>query len=207
MKLVVITPVGPGHEPYVKRCQQSVIDAKYNRIGFQQIEHLIIDDTRGEMGRSRARNQGMIEADWYFFLDADDRMRIDALALNDFKSAATFGAICLDGWVIDTDVYPCGWNEIAKHGARSTLSMGFFCKASVARQLRFNETMDAGEDFDFYLRLPNFVKLQKPLVDIGYSLPSATGPRGYADIDWTGLCNKVIDDFGRDAVLEKAGRS
>ena len=51
-------------------------------------------------------------------------------------------------------------------------------------------------------------------MNIGYDLPSAGGPRGYARIDWTGICNEVIrryveNDLGkydirRDAVLAKA---
>jgi hypothetical protein len=132
------------------------------------------------------------DADWYFFLDADDRMREDALLLNDFNAPATFGAVSLDGEILAGNVYPCGWLDIAQNGASGTLSMGFFCKASVARLLRFNTDLDSGEDFDFYMRLPGFTKRRKPLVDIGYSQPSAGGPRGYKKIDWTGICNRVI---------------
>jgi len=200
MRLTVITPVGPGHEKFVERCRQSVPVSE-----FYDVRHVIIDDSRGVLGRSKARNSGMDDAEWFFFLDADDTMRPDALSLNDFGASATFGAISLDGKIYDKNVYPCGWRELAQHGAEGTLSMGFFCRGDVARALRFNEDMDAGEDFDFYLRLPDFVKIERPLVDIGYSKPSAIGPRGYANIDWTGLCNRVIDDFGRDALLAKAG--
>lgn len=202
MKLVVITPVGPGHDELVKRASKSIgTSSQFD------VEHFIIDDLAGRLGRSKARNLGMIDADWYFFLDADDMMCPGALELNDFNAAATFGAISLDGKIIKENVWPCGWPEIAKHGALGTLSMGFFCRADVARRVRFNEDMDAGEDFDFYMRLPDFVKIKQPLVDIGYSAPSAGGPRGYKRIDWTAICNKVIDDLGRDALLEKTRSS
>lgn len=206
MKLAVITPVGPGHDEISKRAIQSVAKAKPGQ--FSSVRHVIVDDYKGRLGRSHARNLGMtVDADWYFFLDADDKMREDALMLNDFAVSATFGAVSLDGKITKENVFPCGWNEIAKHGSLGTLSMGFFCRADVARRLRFNESMDAGEDFDFYMRLPDFTKVASPLVDIGYSLPSAGGPRGYEKIDWTEICNRVINDFGRDAVLAKAERS
>ena len=175
---------------------------------FDKVEHVLVDDHAGKLGRSAARNKGMIEADWYFFLDADDRLRPDALNLIEFNASATFGAVALDGKVTKENVWPCGWGEIARHGSLGTLSMGFFCRSDVARRLRFNEDMDAGEDFDFYMRLPDFVKVRQPLVDIGYSAPSAGGPRGYKRIDWTGICNTIIRekyDFGRNAILAKAG--
>src|SRR6185369_8553529 len=198
MRLAVITPVGPGHEEIVRGAIASVEAAAP---GPFSVRHVLIDDLYGNLGRSKARNRGMVAADWYFFLDADDRMRPDALTLNDFDYEATFGAISLDGKITKENVQPCGWQEIARHGAFGTLSMGFFCHADVAQELRFNEDLDAGEDFDFYMRLPNFTKIEKPLVDIGYSLPSAGGPRGYEKIDWVGVCNKVIHDFGRHALL------
>lgn len=215
MKLAVITPVGPGHEKPVERAQASVEKAiewarAQGKLWFTRVQHIVIDDTRGEKGRSRARNEGMVDVDWYFFLDADDKMAKDALSLCNFDAVATFGAVCIEGCVYEKNVYPCGWSEIAQHGASGTLNMGFFCRADVARRLRFNEDMDRGEDFDFYTRLPSFVKIEKPLVDIGYFTPSATGPRGYREIDWVGECDKVIRgrlDFGRDAVLDAAGSS
>jgi hypothetical protein len=204
LKLQVITPVGPGHEPYVRQCAHSVGNAKP---GPFTVEHVFVDDSQGELGRSRARNIGMGEADWYFFLDADDTLRPDALHHNDFNAAATFGAVSLSGTVAAENVYPCGWREIARHGALGTLSMGFFCRSDVARALRFKEDLDAGEDFEFYLRLPSFTKLERPLVDIGYHRASASGPRGYDSLQWTTVCDRVIDDYGRDALLEKAGRA
>jgi hypothetical protein len=215
MRLAVITPVGPGHERFVRDAMASVQAAK-ERIGpFSSVRHIVIADPRGELGRGRARNLGMVDdADWYFFLDADDRMRPDALEGCLLDAQAVFGAISI-GKTTAKNVYPCGWRELALHGARGTLSMGFFCRADAARQIGFNEALDAGEDFDFYLRLKSFTKIDRPLVDVGYGLPSAAGPRGYAVIDWVGICNELIVsavarepakyDLGGDAVLAKAG--
>lgn len=217
MRLAIITPVGPGHEQAVKRAQASVSKARIG--GFDCTAHVIIDDTEGSLGRSRARNQGMdrVRADWFFFLDADDQLHPDALTRNDFEASATFGAISLDGVRVRNNIWPCAWRDIALKGASGTLSMGFFCRADVARKLRFNEELDAGEDFEFYLRLPDFTKRKGPLVHIGRSIPSAHGPRGYERLDWTLVCNREIVkavkmepekyDLGRYAVLAKAPRA
>jgi glycosyltransferase involved in cell wall biosynthesis len=224
MILDVITPVGPGHETQAHRAIASVAEAERqfsgSRVGFTQIRHVVVDDPNGRLGRSHARNIGMTrnpDASWFFFLDADDTMRPDALFRNDFSSPATFGEVSLNGKAFLRNVFPCGWHEIAARGARGTLSMGFFVKASAARSLRFDESLDAGEDFDFYMRLPGFTKIEHPLVDIGYDQPSAGGPRGYDVIDWTGICNDVIAryvakepskyDLRGHAVLAKAARS
>lgn len=71
--------------------------------------------------------------------------------------------------------------------------MGFFCRADVAARLLFDESLDAGEDFDFYMRLPDFVKIAAPLVEIGRDAPSAVGPRGYRSLNWIEVCNRVIE--------------
>lgn len=216
MKLAVITPVGPGHEKAAEAAIASVTMATYGDHPFRSVRHVVIEDKKGFSGRSASRNRGMkADADWYFFLDADDTMRPDALGRNIFTSPATFGSVSLNGTVIQENVYPCSWRRLALYGAHGTLSMGFFCRADIARSLRFNEDMDAGEDFDFYMRLPGFTKLAVPLVDIGYDLPSAGGPRGYDKIDWVGICNRVIAaavkrepekyDLRGDALLAKAG--
>jgi hypothetical protein len=197
MKLVVITPVGPGHEKIVQRAIESVKVARrfVNPGTYERVHHEVVYDTQGEMGRCKARNIGIDahpDADWYFFLDADDYMRNYALTRCDHTFAATFGAVSLCGKVTSSNLRRCGWAEIAKYGALGTLSMGFFCRGDVARELKFREDMDAGEDFEFYLRLPGFRKVKDPLVDIGRDTPSAVGPRGYTSLDWIGTCNKII---------------
>lgn len=183
----VITPVGPGHEKAVENAIKSVEQAMRRPGRFTRIEHIVVDDTKGEMGRGAARNSAMGD-DWHFFLDADDIMVSDAFQMNDFSSPATFGAVCLEGKIVKNNVYPCGWGEIAKHGPRGTLSMGFFYKGN----LRFSDRI-AGEDFEFYMKLPNFTKRACPLVSIGRNTPSAHGPKGYKNIDWYGICQKIID--------------
>lgn len=216
MKLAVITPVGPGHYGIVDAAIESVRLARLQNTRWGVVQHIIVNDCEGTLGRGRARNDGMQPGfDWYFFLDADDTMRSDALNLAMPDTQAVFGSLSLNGFKRAKNVHPCGWRELALHGARGTLSMGFFCRADVARRLQFDEALDAGEDFDFYLRLDNFTKLDRPLANIGYDLPSAIGPRGYVDIDWIGICNAmIVEAVGREpakydlrdnAVLEQAG--
>ena len=191
MRLVVITPVGPGHEEYARDCIDSVRIEKDRapKEIWQSVEHKIIDDTEGKLGRSKARNIGMeTPADWYFFLDADDRMAKGCLELCDYKSPATFGAIAKIGGEFCYNVFPCGWREVALFGAYGTLSMGFFYRGP----LRFNEALNAGEDYEFYMRLPSFTKVADPLCEIGYRRNSATGPRGYKRINWIDVCNEQI---------------
>lgn len=225
MNLCVVTPVGPGHENVAVNAARSVNLASTNAKylvprQFSSVRHEIVHDANGDLGRSRARNIGIDRdpaADWYFFLDADDSMCLDALAMNDMEAPATFGAVSLDGMALRNNVWPCGWRDVALRGALGTLSMGFFCRADIARELRFNEEMDRGEDFDFYMRLPGFTKRECVLVEIGRKHPSAGGPRGYARIDWVGICNGVIAeaverepgkyDLRGHAVLAKAGSS
>jgi hypothetical protein len=197
MRCVVVIPVGPGHEVYAPQAVASAWKAwKTGRGPFTELGVVIIDDTRGEMGRSAARNRGMDEnpADWHFLLDADDRMMPGAFALVDLTAPATFGAICLDGKILDVNRIQVDHETIVAQGARGgTLSMGFFVRGDLG--LRFDEALDAGEDFDLYLRLPGFTKRDKPLVSIGYELPSAGGPRGYDTLDWLEACDRAVERY------------
>lgn len=193
MRLVVITPVGPGHEEYAKECRQSVkleIERVRNET-FVSIDHVVVDDTEGLLGRSRARNVGMENpADWYFFVDADDYVATGAFDRCDFSSPATFGAVAKSKREYAFNVFPCGWREIALYGSYGTLSMGFFLNAKLG--MKFNEDLNAGEDYEFYMRLPNFTKVHDPLVEIGYRHNSAGGPKGYKRIDWIETCDAQI---------------
>lgn len=198
MKVVVITPVGPWHERLVDEATASVRRAwKAWRGPFTELHHEIVPDPEGQLGRSRARNQGMDEhpADFHFLLDADDQMMPDAFRLVDVMAPATFGAVCLNGKVRTWNVWPLDRRTLLERGAHGTLSMGCFVRGDLG--LRFNEDMDVAEDFDFYLRLPGFTKRREPLVSIGYDQPSARGPRGYFETNWLEQCNALIDSYRR----------
>lgn len=189
----VIIPVGPGHEVYAVDAVASAWAAWHlGRGPFTDLAVVVIDDTRGEMGRSAARNRGMDEnpTDWHFFLDADDQMMPGAFGMVDLSSPATFGAVFTDGRTAPEN-RPCvDRATLLEFGPRGTLSMGCFVRGDLG--LRFNADLDVGEDFDFYLRLPGFTKVSGPLVNIGYSKPSAGGPRGYVDVSWMAACDEII---------------
>ena len=60
MKCAVVTPVGPGHEYLALDAEESVELARATSHGaFAEILFIKVDDTRGETGRSAARNQGV----------------------------------------------------------------------------------------------------------------------------------------------------
>ncbi len=196
MKLVVITPVGPGHESILPLAALSVLHLEYHE--FTEIQHVIVNDTKGELGRSKARNLGMIDADWYFFLDADDVMMPYAPRFVKVQADAIFGAVQVDGRVPAINKWPCTRKELFEYGGRGTLCMGFFVKAEVAHDLKFDETLDQGEDFDFYMRLPNFYKVKPPLVSINSKIKSAVGPRGYEELNWRETCQAVVERYRKD---------
>lgn len=198
MKIVVVIPVGPGHEELSKNALRSVMEAwAYDRGVFTVLKVARVLDLDGHFGRSVSRNKGLDEnqADWYFLLDADDRMWRGAFLLVDLTASATFGAVCLDGKIPKSNRWPVTREDILQHGAEGTLSMGCFVRGDVV--VRFDEQLNVGEDFDFYLRLPGFTKRREALVDIGYRQPSAGGPRSSAGCDWWAECEKVVARYRR----------
>lgn len=197
MKCVVVIPVGPGHEQLAERAASSARLSFADRGPFRSLEVVLVPDPEGLLGRSAARNLGMERnpADWHFLLDADDRMAPYAFTRIDLEYSATFGLVWLDGRMARNNVYPVTRETLFQKGALGTLSMGCFVRGDLG--LRFDETLDAGEDFDFYMRLPDFTKVPWPLVDVGYSEPSAGGPRGYTEILWIEICNDVIRRYSK----------
>lgn len=198
MRLAVITPVGPGHEGILPMAALSVIQLQ--PYCFTEILHIIINDTEGKLGRSKARNLGMVDADWYFFLDADDTIMPYAprfVERTPDEFAAIFGAVQINGRVTPKNRWPCRIEDVHEHGGLGTICMGFFVKSEVAWDLKFDESLDKGEDFDFYMRLPSFYKVKPPLVSINSHIPSANGPRGYKELDWHKVCREVIDRYPR----------
>lgn len=195
MMVCVVIPVGPGHQELAGAAKVSVLRAwACSRGPFTDLQVVPVADHDGRLGRSRARNVGLdVPADWHFLLDADDEMMPNAFGFVDLAASATFGAVCLNGQPYIRDRQPVTRETIFEHGAHGTLSMGCFVRGDLG--LRFNEGLDVGEDFDFYLRLPDFTKRTAALVSIGYDHPSAGGPRGYHEIDWREICRRVIDGY------------
>ena len=168
MKCAVIMPVGPGHAALALDAQDSVRAAFGAAPGrFSALEIIAVDDTEAKLGRSLARNQGVADAvkngaDWIFFLDADDIMHGYAFAaatpfLDHYD--AVWGAIAELG--PDEESGELRQEQLAEiHGIEQLLTcdpygllqMGHIVKAGIAAATPFDTALDAGEDFDYYLR-------------------------------------------------------
>lgn len=163
----------------------------------------MIDDRNGEKGRSRARNEGVrvCDGDWLFFLDADDLMHPDAFVqvsgyVNDRD--AIFGAI----WEMKDGV--CNWRyqvpeidnfeDLISFDPYLTLQMGHFVRRDVALSLPFDEEMNCGEDWEYYLRLWKTYKCSKiahPLM-INRRGMHSTGPRSATGAEWSETVHGMI---------------
>lgn len=197
MKCAVVIPVGPNHEAYLDACVTSVKKAwECGRGPFTKLEFVIMRDPQGAHGRSAMRNEGMasVTTDWYFLLDADDLMMRGAFQMLAPEVDATFGAVWIERKVTPGNRWPVTRDDLFKYGADGTLSMGCFVRGNLG--LQFDEALDVGEDFDFYLRLPSFVKRFDPLVAIGYRR-SAGGPRSSAGTRWREACWDVVQRYAR----------
>lgn len=168
MKCGIVTPIGPGHSEAYGSCKLSIQFATERGMGpFSSVELFPIDDQRAQLGRSRARNLGVKQAedagcDWIFFLDADDLMFEDAFEnvnelINEYD--AIWGLIC-EAPFNDFAAAKIRERQLRKiHSIEDilnvdpflTLQMGVFIKTKIALANPFDEEMDTGEDFKFYL--------------------------------------------------------
>jgi len=203
VKVGVIIPVGPGHELLAEDAKDSVAEAFDTGGGcFEAYALIAIDDTRGRLGRSAARNLGVARAaaegcDWVFFLDADDLMHPAAFRAVQSALAAGFdavwGAICeLDPDEQGTTLRAgqletiAGVGDLLGNDPWVTLQMGHFVRRAVAEGAPFATHLDCGEDFDYYYRVwsaHRCCKLREPLFINRRGLHS-TGPRAASDAQW-----------------------
>ncbi len=188
-RCAVVTPVGPGHEKLYDECLASVEKSFHERKGsFSEFMPIRIDDLDGRLGRSKTRNSGIKKAvehgaEWIFFLDADDIMSPPAFEyVSPYLS--DYDAIWGSTWVIEkceTEAkerpnqlpFLYSIEDVLSCDPFVTLQMGHFIKTSVALSTQFNETLNTGEDFDFYLRV------WKKYRCIKISLPFFYNRRGY----------------------------
>jgi FkbM family methyltransferase len=221
MKCAVITPVGPGHKDDYARCLDSVKAAwEYNRGKFDSLEILPMWDLEGKFGRSARRNSGIKQArkkrcEWLFFLDADDLMHRLA-----FQEAAKFvdmydaiwGNICeapydnigamtlRQGQLPHTEKI----DDILKFDPALTLQMGHFVRTDCADQIRFDTSMNTGEDFKYYLAL--WEKFRCAKVPAVFFLNRrghhSTGPRSANGVQWrTAVENEIREVVGRRGLI------
>ncbi|HKA45031.1 MAG TPA: FkbM family methyltransferase [Burkholderiales bacterium] len=203
LRCAVITPVGPGHVDLADECARSVECAFVADPGrFAEVRHLRIDDRQGALGRSRARNEGTRQAaaegfDYVFFLDADDTMSADAFAVVAPYLAehdAIWGAISTfrdrpADAILRADQLWCSasLSDVLFLHPSLTLQMGHFVRTGIASHHLFDESLDAGEDFDYYLRVwdsARCLKLPRPLFHNRRGRHSV-GPRSASGAQWS----------------------
>lgn len=212
MKCCVVIPVGPGHQALAQRVINSVEQAiKHSTGPFTDVEILPQDDSQG-LGRSRARNIGTRQAaergaDWLFFIDADELMAPQAFALAaDYteEQDAIWGAIFEADITTheikrrEREISPITTlDQVLLNSPFLTLHNGHFVRLEAALAEPFNEDMDCGEDFEYYLRIwagYRCIKLDQPLF---YNIRGqhSTGPRAATGRDWNLAMPKVFTDF------------
>lgn len=202
MKCAIVTPVGPGHEKLFAECQESIRLAYTTSPGpFEDVLTISIDDTAGEIGRSAARNEAVKRAaadhvDWLFFLDADDLLLPEAFkTITPYIGAydAIWGSIaemkpgCEEAVLRTPQVAPIRDIEnVLTADPFRTLQMGHFVRTQIALENRFDETMNTGEDFDYYLRVWDqwkCIKIEEPLF-INRRGVHSIGPKSANGADW-----------------------
>jgi FkbM family methyltransferase len=212
MKCAVVMPVGPGHEWLALDASESVDRAFQAAPGpFSGYAVIEVDDTQGALGRSSARNQGVARAvrenaDWIFFLDADDLMhpgafavaaryiqRYDAVwgAISELTEDEE-GGILRQGQLMEMSSFP----QLLANDPAGTLQIGHFVKSAIALATPFNPDLDAGEDFDYYLRVWakfNCIKIPQPLFFNRRGM-HATGRRGGTGTQWWKAVRRVISE-------------
>lgn len=193
-KIVVITPVGPGHCSYAHGIHAPV-----------GVEHIVIDDQRGDLGRSAARNAGMDAApndtEWFMFLDADDEFAPDFMSTASSAVQQHPHADVLLGTVMGVSQNGCAtfrheglsqdadWAKLTEVPAnnRYRICISGLFKASKARRHRFLEDMDKGEDIEFVLSMCASGVYRANIGGLTWircDRPSADGPRGYRQLNW-----------------------
>ena len=213
MKCAVITPVGPGHQELCEHSMASVVAAvARGKGGFEDIVYIKIDDTAGRLGRSAARNMGIDKAlsmgvEWIFFLDADDLLHENAfVAAEPFLAThdAIWGQIC---------EIPRGGSEPVLRAGQATaiagldrllaippfysLQMGHFVRTSIAAAVRFDVTMDTGEDFKYYLSIWSDFRCVKTgaIFFVNRRGSHSTGPRSATGQMWASAVQRIVTDF------------
>jgi hypothetical protein len=205
MKCSVVIPVGPGHEDIYKRACDSVALATKVTPDVE-VKLVLIDDLKGEKGRSRARNMGVQQArdngsNWIFFLDADDLMDSQAFKyLEDYRSGydAIFGNI----WEMQNSCALWRYQitemdhdfDLLSVDPFVSLQMGHFVCTDAAIETPFNEDMNTAEDFDYYIRLWeefDCIKIPERLF-INDRTRRSTGPRSATGAQWREAVSDVF---------------
>lgn len=204
MKCEIIIPVGPGHQDlHVEAINSVQMAAQYSPGPFETIRCRVVDDTKGEVGRSAARNQGVrnAEAEWLFFLDADDLMHPSAFAnMQPHVDSldAVWGSIVemRDECLLERYQVPeiRNYDELLRAEPYRAIQIGHFVRRDVAAKYPFEESMNMGEDWHYYLRVWRDQRCRKMRVPFMINRRGAhsTGPREATGREWTASVHAQI---------------
>ena len=212
VKCCVITPVGPGHEAAHKQARLSVQRAFLMNPGsIAELVYPDLPDPHGKYGRSNRRNLGIDIAqregcEWILFLDADDLLEPGAFGLlsaHDKEVDALWGAILETkgngkAALRPNQVMPIkDISQILQADPYLTLQMGHFVRTSIAADIRFDERMDTGEDFKYYLEVWKRAKCLKADIPIFVNRRGnhSKGPRSADGADWRDAVSRVFLEF------------
>lgn len=201
----IIVPVGPGHEEIYQRASNSVNMATENGTGiFSEVKVKPIDDTLGNIGRSAARNKGVRETktEWLFFLDADDLLDPQIfLNLQQVPTgpAAIWGGVrqLIEGFmIVDRYQVPViqDYETLLRYDPFFGPKIGHFILTEVARKYPFDEEMNCGEDWDYYLRVwkdEYCIKVPQPFY-IKESGNHSKGPRSADGGQWSRTVRRLV---------------
>jgi hypothetical protein len=209
---LVITPIGPGHEILVREAQASVEGAfRANPGPFSHVLFMGLPDRDGAQGRSRRRNEGIDFAlangfEWIFFLDADDLMAGDAFtaaAPHLDGTDAVFGLIAEQKNGAQPMLRPrqlgptTALADVLASDPFLSLQMGHFVRTKAAAAIRFDESMDTGEDFKYYLELWQQFRCAKinRVFFLNRRGLHSTGPRSAHGGNWRQAVAQVFAEF------------
>lgn len=214
LKCAVIIPIGPGHDVIVRSALASVEGAfRYSPGPFTEMIPVPMPDPAGEYGRSKRRNDGIDFAlannmDWIFFLDADDILVADTFAsLSPYVEEydAIFGLIAEStvGTPEQARLRPgqlgptTDLAQILRADPFLSLQMGHFVRTSSAAAIRFDESMDTGEDFQYYLALWSQFRCTKidRVLFINRRGFHSTGPRSADGTSWRTAVLGLLETF------------
>lgn len=202
MKLDIVIPVGPGHEQLVNEAIQSVKIACLTSQGpFKEVKIKAVDDTKGQMGRSSARNHAIqnSKAEWLFFLDADDLMH--PMAMKNFQDFINYDAVWgkileeREGCFFERYQIPeiTDMQTLLDVDPYYTLQMGFFIKRQCMPL--FDESMNTGEDWKAYLHIWSKYKCIKQSLPfmINRRGRHSIGPKSADGRDWMESVQGLIE--------------